>query len=90
MFEWLVKNWEYVKRMSGDKSLENYPRYTANSVRTEKEFEAWKRFFEPMADDLAVARAIEVGENEIRARLELIKKDQAKVFEVLEQVDGAH
>lgn len=90
VFEWLVKNWEYVKRMSGDKSLENYPRYTANSVRTEKEFEAWKRFFEPMADDLAVARAIEVGENEIRARLELIKKDQAKVFEVLEQVDGAH
>lgn len=90
VFEWLVKNWEYVKRMSGDKSLENYPRYTASSVRTEKEFEAWKRFFEPMADDLAVARAIEVGENEIRARLELIKKDQAKVFEVLEQVDGAH
>lgn len=89
VFEWLVKNWEYVKRMSGDKSLENYPRYTASSVRTEKEFEVWKRFFEPMAEDLAVARAIEVGKNEIRAKLELIKKDRAKVFEVLGKIGGA-
>ena len=89
VFEWMTKNWEYVKEMSGDKSIENYPRYTAGSVRTEEEFKAWRDFFEPLREDLALKRAIEVGENEIRARLKLIKKDQAKVFAVLKQVDGA-
>lgn len=89
VFEWMTKNWEYVKEMSGDKSIENYPRYTAGSVRTEEEFRAWRDFFEPLREDLALKRAIEVGENENRARLKLIKKDQAKVFAVLKQVDGA-
>lgn len=89
VFKWLTENWEYVREMAGDKSLENYPRYTASAVRTEKEFEAWGKFFEPMAGDPALKRAIEVGKNEIRAKLELIKKDQAKVFAVLKEV-GAH
>ena len=89
VFGWMAKNWEYVREISGDKSIENYPRYTANSVRTEEEFEVWQDFFGPLRSDSALKRAIEVGENEIRARLELIKKDQAKVFEVLEQIGGA-
>ena len=83
VFDWLTKHWEYVKEMSGDKSLENYPRYTASSVRTEAEFDKWCEFFEPMKDDPAVARAVEVGANEIRARLSLIKEDQAGVWEEL-------
>ena len=86
VFLWLTKNWEYVKEMSGDKSLENYPRYTASSVRTEEEFKAWREFFEPMKGDLAVARAVEVGTNEIRAKLELIKNDQAEVYRVLTEL----
>ena len=83
VFDWLTKHWEYVKEMSGDKSLENYPRYTASSVQTEAEFDKWREFFEPMKDDPAVARAVEVGANEIRARLSLIKEDQAGVWEEL-------
>ena len=84
VFDWMTKNWGFVREISGDKSLENYPRYTASSVRTEEEFKKWREFFEPMKDNAAIARAIEVGTNEIKARLKLIAKDQKEVFRVLE------
>ena len=74
-FSWLVGHWEEVKKMAGDKSLENYPRYTANSVRTEKAFAQWQEFFRPLSADLAIRRAYEVGVNEIEARLKLIRED---------------
>ena len=86
VFEWMKENWGYVREMSGDKSLENYPRYTANSVRTEAEYKQWKEFFEPMRKDLALARATLVGENEICARLKLIETDKAGVYKELENV----
>ena len=67
----------------GDKSLDAYPRYTANIIRTESEFEAWKDFFLPMKDEPALARAIEIGEKEIAARLRLIKNDRDVVVKAL-------
>lgn len=79
VFAWLGENWEYVKGLSGDKSMEYYPRYTAMSVRTEEEFERWREFFEPLADDPVLKRAIEMGDGEIRARLKLIDTDGAAV-----------
>ena len=87
VFSWLTVHWEYVESLVGDKSIDNYPRYTANLVRTEKEFELWREFFEPMKDDSALARAIEVGENEIKARLGLIAKDKSVVQETIPRVE---
>ena len=60
--------------------MDAYPRYTANIIRTEKEFAAWRDFFDPKRKDPALARAIEIGEKEIAARLKLIKKDREEVF----------
>ena len=74
-FAWLRGHWDYVKEMAGDKTIENYPRYMASSVRTQAEYDAWLDFFGPMRSDAALSRAIEIGENEIRARLELIERD---------------
>ncbi|MBQ6593478.1 M1 family metallopeptidase [Candidatus Saccharibacteria bacterium] len=83
VFEWLTHNWEYVKNLAGDKSLDNYPRYTATSVRNGAEYRAWCDFFEPMKDNLALNRAIEVGKREIEARLKLIAADQTAVWNAL-------
>ena len=88
VWQWLTLHWDFVKKMMGDKSLDAYPRYTANVIRTEEGFRAWKEFFEPMREDLALKRAIEIGKKEIAARLELIKNDQAKVFEKLIKIEG--
>ena len=84
-FDWLTSHWDLVKKMSGDKSLDNYPRYTANSIKTKEEFGKYLKFFEPLEKEPALKRAIEMGKNEIAARLELIKADQKAVFEELLQ-----
>ena len=83
VFEWLTQNWEFVEGLAGDKSIESYPRYTASGVRTEAEYEAWREFFEPMSKNPALSRAIEVGKNEIRARLKLIQKNRAAMHDAL-------
>ena len=80
VFGWLTEHWDYVREMAGDKSLENYPRYTANTIRTEAEYQAWRDFFEPKANESALSRAITIGRKEIEARLELIKKSRKEVY----------
>ncbi len=87
-FEWLKKHWEYVKKISGDKSLDNYPRYMAGSVKTKKEYEGYRKFFGPMKENPALKRAIEIGENEIRARLELLTADRDEVIRAAREVRG--
>ncbi|MBR2803239.1 M1 family metallopeptidase [Candidatus Saccharibacteria bacterium] len=86
VFEWLTKNWDFVKKLAGDKSIENYPRYIANSIRTEEEKKAYKDFFGPMKDDAALARAIAIGLNEIDAQLKLIRKDKKSVYRALDAI----
>lgn len=83
VFSWLKEHWEYVKGMAGDKSLENYPRYMANTIRTEKEFKDWQEFFGAMKDDPAMSRAIKIGTKEIKARLKTIEEDKAGVYKAL-------
>ena len=82
-WQWLTDNWDYVKQMMGDKSLDSYPRYTANVIRTDKDYQAWKEFFLPMAGDPALARAIKIGEKEIEARLKLISVDRQAVYDII-------
>ena len=82
-FEWLTKNWELVKRISGDKALDSYPTVIAKLSRTEEEYDKFVEFFEPMENDLLLARAIGIGKNEIKARLELIKRNQKAVLEAI-------
>jgi aminopeptidase N len=74
-FAWLRDNWEYTRRIGGDKSLEYYPKITANTVRIQSEFEEYDNFFGKMGDDLAIARTIAVGREEISTRLSLIESD---------------
>ena len=81
--KWLTENWEYVKKMMGDKSLDSYPRYMANVIRTEDEYRACKEFFMPMKDDPALARAIKIGDKEIKARLKLIAADKQAVYDII-------
>ena len=83
-FSWLVSHWDEIKKMMGDKSLDSYPRYTANIIRTEAEFNAWQDFFKPMKDESALSRAIQIGEKEIKARLELIKQDRNAVVTAID------
>ena len=83
VFDWLTKNWDLVRRISGDKSLDNYPTAIAHLARTEEEYNKYCNFFEPMMNDSSLKRAVEIGLNEIKARLALIAKYRDEVVEVL-------
>ena len=82
-FDWLIKNWETVRRINGDKSIDSYPTVLGHLARTETEYEKFRSLFEPMQDDSALKRAIEIGSNEIKARLELIKKHKEEVIKTI-------
>ena len=85
VFEWLTKNWDTVRRIGGDKSLDSYPTLIARVSRTEEELKKYREFFGPMIKDPSLKRAIEIGLNEIEARVELIKKYRKDVVLQLEK-----
>ena len=86
VFEWLEGHWDYVKEMSGDKSLDNYPRYIAGVIKTERDFEKYKKFFDPKTHEPSLRRAIKMGKNEIAAKLRLIEKDKKLVADKLHDI----
>ncbi|MDO4747010.1 MAG: M1 family aminopeptidase [Candidatus Saccharibacteria bacterium] len=85
-FGWLRENWELVKKTGGDKTLSDYPTIIGKLARTKDELNKYVNFFGPMREDLALARAIEIGENEIRARVKLIDKNKELVFDALTEI----
>ena len=89
VFTWLTKNWDLVKKTGGDKMLNDYPTVIGKLARTDEELKMFVGFFGPMRDNPLVARAVEIGENEIKARIKLIQKNKASVYEVLRNY-GAH
>ena len=52
-------------------------------IRTEAEYKKYREFFEPMKNEPALARAIEIGLSEIKARLELIKKNKEDIQKMI-------
>ena len=86
VFAWMMKNWAKLREVSGEKSVENYPRYTASSIRTKEEYKTWREFFEPMSADAAMSRAIKIGKSEIEARLKLIATDGEAVRKAVRDI----
>lgn len=82
-FTWLTKNWDYVVSFAGDKSLDSYPRYIANSIRTPKEATAFFDFFQSKRRQPALARTLKIAQSEIHARLRLITTDTPSLHQKL-------
>ena len=85
VFEWLRTHWDYVVNMSGDKSLDSYPRYLAGMMKTGKELDDFKEFFWPKRDNPALTRAVEIGVKQLESRLKLIEEDRKAVYDYLKQ-----
>lgn len=77
--EWLTKNWDFVVKLSGDKSLEDYPRYAANFIQTQAEAQIFYDFFATKSNEPALARSLKIAHVAIDARLALIKQDTTGV-----------
>ena len=82
-FDWMASHWDYIEKMAGEKTLEDYLRYTANTVKTQEESDKFFAFFEPLKDHPILKRAYTVAETEIVARIKLIEADRAGVYQKL-------
>ena len=88
--DWLLGNWDYIVKLTGDKSIEDYPRYTAGVLRTADEAKKFYDFFDQKLDDPVLGRTIKVAHTEIDARLKLIASDAPGVEQKLKElVKGA-
>ena len=82
-FEWMFKNWDWLRKEEGDKTIPDFPRYTANFVRRPEEAAKYRKFFEQYQDENILSRDIKVAFAEIDSRLKLIAADQAAIFDYL-------
>ncbi len=84
--DWLYNNWGKVVEMTGEKSVEDYPRLLATSIRTTEEAERFSEFFTPLAENPVLTRTIAVAKADIDARLRLLSMDYADVHTKLTEV----
>lgn len=83
-WQWLRNNWSWVKQtFGGDKSYDNFVRYSGSSLMTRKELEEFTAFFTPMLNEPSLERVIKLAINEINARVEQIEHDKQAVLEAI-------
>jgi len=83
-WQWIRNNWQWVvDTFGGDKSYDDYPRYSATALTTQSQLDEYVAFFSPMKDITALSRVIAMGISEIQGRVALIDKDGPAVREAL-------
>lgn len=83
-WQWLTDNWGWIeKKFEGDKSYDDFARYGASAFSTHEWLTRYKEFFDAKRSIPALSRAIELGESDILARADWIKRDKAGFFESL-------
>ena len=81
--EWMYQKWDWIYEEEGDKTIPEYPRFSATYIRKKEEAEKFKKFFDAHVNEKILNRDILVAYSEIDARLVLIAADQAAIFEYL-------
>lgn len=83
-WQWLQSNWDWINSIfDGDKSYDDYPRYAAACLSTDKQLAEYKKLFEPMLSNPSLTRVIEMGINEISNRISAINRDGKSVRKAL-------
>lgn len=79
-WHWIIDNWEIIKQeFSGDKSYDEYPKYSASFLITKKQLDEYINFFSPKKEEPALTRIIDVGINEIKNRVKIIEDNESSV-----------
>lgn len=79
-WQWMQDNWSWIeKTFAGDKSYDDFARYSANILNTHEWLERYIAFFEPLSTQPALKRAYDIGLIDIRTRAEWLERDQEAV-----------
>ena len=79
-WDWMVENWKWLEETyKHDKSYDMLPRYAASACNTDEWATRYAEFFTPKADQIVLKRNIEMGLEEIAARVTWLARDLAGV-----------
>ncbi|MBH1979991.1 M1 family metallopeptidase [Candidatus Saccharibacteria bacterium] len=86
-WRWLQENWGWIEdTFGGDKSYDDYPRYSASGLSTQQQLDEYIEFFQPLENVVALSRAIKLGIAEIEGKVELIARDKTAVIDALKKL----
>ena len=83
-WQWMTDNWDWIQdKFAGDKSYDDFARYGASALSNYEWLKRYQEFWNTKKDIPALTRAIELGESDIIARAEWIKRDKSAFLESL-------
>lgn len=86
-WQWLQDNWAWIEQtFAGDKSYDDYPRYSAGVLSTKQQLDEYRHFFTPLSSVPALTRVIAIGIVEIEGRVNLIERDSDAVRRALTEL----
>ena len=86
-WDWMRQNWSWIEEtFKGDKSYDDYPRYTASGLMTRQHLDEYIDFFSKLKEIPALTRVINMGISELEGRVDLIERDSEKVRSALRRL----
>ena len=83
-WRWGRDEWPWMKEtFGGDKSYDSFPRYVATCLMTTQQLQEYKDFFEPLMNEVALKRNIELGVLELGTKIAHIAHDEDAVRKAL-------
>lgn len=83
-WRWGRDEWAWMQEtFGGDKSYDAFPRYVAICLMTADQLQEYIDFFEPLKDEVALKRNIELGILELSGKIAHIARDEAAVRKAL-------
>ncbi len=83
-WQWGRDNWTWMEEtFGGDKSYDSFPRYVAICLTTAEQLEEYKTFFNPLRDQIALKRNIDLGILELGSKIAHVARDEAAVQKAL-------
>lgn len=83
---WVYQNWQYIETLTGDKSLEDYPRCMSGYINTRTEADQFYAFFADHSDKPVLKRTLAMARISIEAKLNLIANQQQNVYNKLQEI----
>jgi aminopeptidase N len=79
-WNWLRDNWDWIEEtFKGDKSYDDYPRYTASGLVSRQQLDEYVTFFNKLKEIPSLTRVISMGISELEGRVQLIERDREAV-----------
>ena len=83
---WLFENWDYIYKINGEKSIEDYPRYFASTIITRADADRFFEFFTPLSTNPVLARTLKIAKASIESTLKLIEMDKSGVLRAIRKL----